>query len=65
MLIFKLTIMICNKTHRYDARFENLPEDQGGAGRAYDWQYSFRDERERIDSSRRSNMVFEVIIHKL
>lgn len=25
--------MICNKPHRYDARFENLPEDQGGAGR--------------------------------
>ena len=25
--------MICNKDHRYDARFENLPEDQGGAGR--------------------------------
>ena len=25
--------MICKKGHRYDARFENLPEDQGGAGR--------------------------------
>ena len=25
--------MICYKTHRYEARFENLPEDQGGSGR--------------------------------
>ena len=31
--MFELTIVIYNKTHRYDARFENLPEDQGGAGR--------------------------------
>ena len=31
-LIFELTIIIYNK-NRYDARFENLPEDQGGAGR--------------------------------
>lgn len=26
-------IMICNKDHRYESIFENLPEDQGGAGR--------------------------------
>ena len=32
-LIFKLTIIIYNKILRYDARFEYLPEDQGGAGR--------------------------------
>lgn len=25
--------MACNKEHRYDLRFENLPFDQGGAGR--------------------------------
>ncbi len=25
--------MICNKTNRYDARFENMPEEQDGAGR--------------------------------
>lgn len=28
-----MSIMVCEKKHRYDTRFENLPEDQGGAGR--------------------------------
>ena len=38
--------MACTKEHRYDIRFNDLPEDQGGAGRhrcagcSYDRGYS-------------------------
>ena len=31
--------MTCKKEHRYDLQFNNLPDDQGGAGSAYDRGY--------------------------
>ena len=48
--------MTCNKNHRYDSRFNNLPVDQGGTGRhhcagcAYDRGYKNGLERkEKLD----------------